>query len=316
MASSAKVFPGSMVYQGSSLEGDDGLFDIDLPEIEDTSSTVSPKRGIDNQLYNSEIIRSLRDANTLPLTNNPGIKFYDNAANSKLILDLDRPVPIGLSNRPKTLELPTVVPPPLLPTVVVGDGNSGSGGNGGGVGSGIGGGVGGGGDVGVGDSDGKKGNDDGDDYSGSDLIGDGDDYSGSDLIGDGDDYSGGDLIGDGDDYSGGDLIGDGDDYSGGDLIGDGDGGLGNVGTDLGDDLIGATEDDDGTTSLGFTGDLTPDELDYLIAESLANERQEDVDSDDVVVDNSSGINFGQAKNLGGIFKMYDPLDDFFLFDLK
>jgi len=110
MATSSKTNAPLSTDNPFDFAGDDGLFDIKLPEIEYINLDVLPTLGKDNQLYNSEIIRALRDENFSTSSNNPGIKYYDNAANSKLILDLNRPVPKGLSNRPALLSMKAVDP--------------------------------------------------------------------------------------------------------------------------------------------------------------------------------------------------------------
>ena len=120
MASSNKttLYPGidAFLYPGT-FSSPDKDFAINLPGKSFGGATVpAPKVGPSNVLYQSELIRTLREANKDPLTNNPGVKLLDNPENSKLTLDFNKPVPKGLSNRPPVLRMlpvtPIVAPPP------------------------------------------------------------------------------------------------------------------------------------------------------------------------------------------------------------
>ena len=53
--------------------------------------------------YQSEVIRQLRLANQDALTVNPGVRLLPNNPNSTRVLDFDKPVPRGLSDRPQVL---------------------------------------------------------------------------------------------------------------------------------------------------------------------------------------------------------------------
>ncbi|NDG05504.1 MAG: hypothetical protein EB121_09215, partial [Alphaproteobacteria bacterium] len=90
MASSNKpnLYPGidAFLYPGT-FSSPDKDFAINLPGKSLGGVTVpAPKVGPGNVLYQSELIRMLREANKDPLSNNPGVKLLDNPKNSTLTL--------------------------------------------------------------------------------------------------------------------------------------------------------------------------------------------------------------------------------------
>lgn len=143
MASSIQptTYPGidTFLYPGT-FKSPTGQFGITLPGTASGGVTVpAPQIGPGNVLYQSELIRQLREANKGPLTNNPGVKLLDNPANSTLVLDFNKPVPKNMANRPEVLKMT-----PTTPTTPGGDSTGGgaSGGGEGGSGGGAGGGLG------------------------------------------------------------------------------------------------------------------------------------------------------------------------------
>ena len=131
MASSTNLnmYPGidAFLYPNT-LKSPTGQFAINLPGTLSGGVTVpAPKIGPGNVLYQSELIRQLREANKNPMTNNPGVTLLDNPKNSTLVLDFNKPVPKNMSNRPPVLKIT-----PTTPTPPGGDNNTGGGGGGGG----------------------------------------------------------------------------------------------------------------------------------------------------------------------------------------
>ncbi len=127
MASSSKpnLYPGidAFLYPGT-LSSPDKDFAINLPGKSLGGVTVpAPKVGPGNVLYQSELIRTLREANKDPLTNNPGVKLLDNPKNSTLTVNFNKPVPKNMANRPPVLKIN-----PTDPTPPGGNNNTGDGG--------------------------------------------------------------------------------------------------------------------------------------------------------------------------------------------
>jgi hypothetical protein len=321
--------------------------------------------GPGNVPYQSELIRSLRAANTAPVSNNPGVTMLPNQQNSGLTLDFNKPVPTGLSNKIQKLALKPVTPTPEVVTPPAGGG----GGDGGGGGSGGGYTGGGGGSIVIGpnnpvvdddkDTDGLDNLIDDlirDDTVGDDTVVEDKDTDGLDeLINDliKDDTVVDDTLDDGKDTDGLDqLIGDltkGDDTVGDDKDTDGldnlindltkNDSVGNDGAgddtvpDYSDDLWGDDADADAIAQLyrdilGREADqaglewwdqtgLGVDQIaDYFRGSdeyaSLGDQADIPDYSDnlfDDAVDTSTGIDLGQADDLGGMFEMYDPLDN-------
>jgi len=133
MASSTKsnMYPGidAFLYPNT-LKSPTGQFAINLPGTLSGGVTVpAPQMGPGNVLYQSELIRQLREANKNPMTNNPGVTLLDNPKNSTLVLDFNKPVPKNMANRPPVLKIT-----PTTPTPPGGDNNTKGGGGGGGDG--------------------------------------------------------------------------------------------------------------------------------------------------------------------------------------
>lgn len=327
---------------------------VGLPDM--TQHFQDSPEYVNDGSYQSNLIASLRAANSDPMTNNPGVDLLDNPENSKLTLNFNKPVPTGLSNRPEKLKIKPVDPTPLVPDTPVGGGGGGGGSGGGGSG-------GGGGPIIIGPSDpvvdDNTGTDDGsddswsewDDYTdtGDDSVTDDDSWSewddytdtGNDSIGDdsvvGDDDKDtdglddliNDLIGNNQDAAGG-----GDDSAGNNDIVDIFDPVDDINTDDADadaiaklyyDILGRDPDEAGLewwdqTGLGVDeiADLFrgSDEYASLNADPDIPDYSNDLYGDDV--DTSIGIDLGQADDLGGIFEMYDPLDNSspIVFDMK
>lgn len=296
-----------------------------------------------NVPYQSELIRSLRAANQAPASNNPGVTMLPNPQNSTLTLDFNKPVPTGLSNKPQKLQIKPVDPTPLAPDTPVGGGGGGGGGSGGGTG-------GGGGPIIIGplnpvvdddkDTDGLDDlindltKDDGNDsVDVDDKDTDGLDKLIDDLTkDDGIDDVGDDTIPDYTDDLWGDNTG-GDDGDGNDIVDNFDP-VDDINTDDADadaiarlyyDILGREPDQAGLEWWDQTGLGVDDIADYfrgsdeyatLNADPDIPDYSDDLWGDDV--DTSIGIDLGQADDLGGIFEMYDPLDNSspIVFDMK
>lgn len=317
--------------------------------------------------YQSNLIASLRAANTDSMTNNPGVELLDNPKNSTLTLDFNKPVPTLMSNRPEKLKITPTTPTPYNPDTTGGGQGGGGGGGGGGpivIGPGGGGGI----VIGPGGGNNTVVNDDKDTDGLDDLIdsltgGDRDTSTGGndsfnaddtvdttdnddadadaierlyyDILGRDPDEDGlkfwdetglsadqiADYFRNSDEYASLNDAADIPDYTN-DLWGDdtlssnSDDADADAIAQLYRDILGREPDEAGLDWWDQTGLSADDIADYfrgsdeyatLNADPDIPDYSDDLWGDDVGT--STGIDLGQADDLGGMLEMYDPLDN-------